>query len=67
MSGEALPAEHNVVVASSGSFASVKDAESSFPPLLLLSISKLLALKLARKTEGADMQLSRLFATAEAE
>ena len=32
MTGEALPAEHNDVLASSDSFASVKGAESSFTP-----------------------------------
>ncbi len=55
MPGEAKPAEHSIVVASSGSFAA------------LLSISKRWALKWEGKTEGADMQLSRQLATWEAE
>lgn len=49
MTGEALPAEHNVVLASSDSFASVKGAESSFTPLLVLSNSKPNALNLEGK------------------
>ena len=45
--------------------ASVQKHESSFTSLLVLSISKQIALKLIRKTEGTKMQLSPCLAEAE--
>ena len=45
--------------------ASVQKHESSFTSLLVLSISKQIALKLIRKTEGTKMQLSPRLAEAE--
>ena len=45
--------------------ASVQKHESSFTSLLVLSISKQIALKLVRKTEGTKMQLSPRLAEAE--